>query len=69
MLAFIEEFGLEAGLFCIIGQGVKIHIQPIERFSLYILILHLIVDLTIIVIGKVYHEASILFLIKIFEVT
>ena len=30
MLAFIEEFGFKAGLFCVMGQGIEVHIEPVE---------------------------------------
>ena len=68
MLAFIEEFGLEAGLFCIIGEGVKIHIEPVERLTKNILVLHLVVYLTIIIISQIDHHTSVFFLIQIAEV-
>lgn len=63
MLAFIEEFGFEAGLFCVIGESVEIHIKPIERFTQYVLVLHLIVDLTIIIVSKIDHHAAVLLFI------
>ena len=68
MLAFIEEFGFKAGLFCVMGQGIEVHIEPVERLSLYILILHLIVDLAVIVACQVYLKAAVFFLIEILEV-
>lgn len=68
MLTFIEEFGLEAGLFCIIGEGIKIHIEPVERLTKNILVLHLVVYLTIIIISQIDHHTSVFFLIQIAEV-
>ena len=69
MLAFGNKFSLEAVLFSIICKGVEIEIKPVKRLSDTTLVLHLIVKLTILIICKVNHQTSILFLEEISQVT
>ena len=68
MLAFIEEFGFQAGLFCVISQSIKVYIEPIKRFAEYILVLHLIIYLTVIVVSQVNHHTSVLLFIEILQI-
>ena len=65
MLSFGGKLRLEAVFLSIIGKGVEIEIKPVKRLSDNILVLHLVVKLAIIVIGKVDHQAPILFLEEI----
>jgi hypothetical protein len=47
MFAFLHQLGLETILVGIIGEGLEIHIKPIERFALHLLVLHLEIDFAI----------------------
>ena len=68
MLPFRYKFDFKAVLLCIEGQRVKVDVEPVERLSQHIPLLHLIVQKAIIVISQVNHEAAVLLLEKIAEV-
>ena len=69
VLTFCNQFSFETILFSIESKGFKIQIQPIKGPARNILIFHLIVNLTVIIICQIDHEASIFFLKKITQVT
>ena len=68
MLSFSEKFGLESVLLRIKCKSIKIDIKPVERFTKYIFVLHLVVQQAIIIVCQVYHEAAVLLLEKIAKV-
>ena len=59
MLAFLHQLGLEAIFVGIIGECLEIDVEPVERFTLHLLILHTEIDFAIITTCQVDEEASV----------
>ena len=68
MFSLGDQFGREAGLLRVECKGVEVDIEPVERFPEDVLVLHLIVQLAVVIVCQIDHEAAVLFLEEIAQV-